>query len=216
MEEARANLSKLKMEGDLIDDYISTFENLLNRGEIPRSEVGAIEKFKDGLKYGVLATILKRDTWPTTIDDWEEAARREVRRFRVIKESLRRKGDVFGNPGQGKWNSHFQSALKRQKKNDVVPMEIDAASTGKPSKAKWSIQNEKLKKEGRCFGCQKIGHMKKDCPDKNPTYKKPLARIAETEENEPKESHKVARVIQSMDDQEREDLLDAMINDTGF
>ena len=60
---------------DLIDDYISSFENLLSRGEIPRTEVGAIEKFKDGLKYGVLATILRRDTWPTTIDDWEEAAR---------------------------------------------------------------------------------------------------------------------------------------------
>src|SRR5712675_673980 len=98
MEEARADLSKLQMEGDLIDDYISRFENLLSRGEIPRSEAGAIEKFKDGLKYGVLATILRRDTWPTTIDDWEEAARREVRRFRVIKESLRRKGDVFGSP----------------------------------------------------------------------------------------------------------------------
>jgi len=74
MEEARANLSKLKMDGDLIDDYISTFENLLSRGEIPRSEVGAIEKFKDGLKYGILVTILRRDTWPTTIDEWEEAA----------------------------------------------------------------------------------------------------------------------------------------------
>src|SRR5712671_4523389 len=88
VEEARANLAKLKMDGDLIDDYISNFENLLSRGEIPRSEVGAIEKFKDGLKYGILATILKRDTWPITIDKWEDAARREVRRFRVIKESL--------------------------------------------------------------------------------------------------------------------------------
>jgi hypothetical protein len=81
LEEARANLTKLKMDGNLIDDYISSFENLLSRGEIPRSEVGAIEKFKDGLKYGILATILRRDTWPITIDEWEEAARREVRRF---------------------------------------------------------------------------------------------------------------------------------------
>jgi len=46
--------------------------------------------------------------------------------------------------------------------------------------------------------------------------KKPLARIAKVEENEPKESHKVARAIKSMDDQEKEDLLDAMINETGF
>src|SRR5882762_8972679 len=204
MEEARADLSKLQMEGDLIDDYISRFENLLSRGEIPRSEVGAIEKFKDGLKYGVLATILRRDTWPTTIDDWEEAAHREVRRFRVIKESLRKKGDVFGSPRPNKWNNDFQNALKRQKKSDVVPMEIDAASIGKPNKQKWSDKNDKLKSEGRCFKCQKQGHMKKDCPE---WKRKPLARIAEAEE-EPKEGHKVARVIKSMDDQQREDLLD--------
>ena len=93
-------------------------------------------------------------------------------------------------------------------------MEIDAASTGKTNT--WSTKNNKLKKEGQCFKCQKIGHLKKDCPEWKNTTKKPLARIAEVEEGETKESHKVARVIKSMDDQEREDLLDAMINETGF
>jgi hypothetical protein len=215
MEEARADLVKLKMDGDHIDDYIAAFENLLSRGEIPRTEVGAIEKFKDGLKYGVLSTILKRDTWPTTIDEWEEAARREVRRFRVIKESLKRKGEPFGAPRQ-RWNDSFQSTLKRNKKSDVVPMEIDAASTKKAEGRKWSDKDEKLKKEGRCFKCQKQGHMKRDCPEKGDVPKRTFARITEAEEDEPKEGHKVARVIKAMTDQEREDLLDSMINDTGF
>jgi len=39
-------------------------------------------------------------------------------------------GDTFGPTRQSKWNSNFQSTLK-QKKSDVMPMEIDAASTGK-------------------------------------------------------------------------------------
>src|SRR5712672_1477719 len=91
-------------------------------------------------------------------------------------------------------------------------MEIDAASTGKANT--WSPKNDKLKKEGRCFKCQKIGHLKKDCPEWKNTTKKPLARIAK--EGETKESHKVARVIKSMDDQEREDLLDAMIKENVF
>ena len=76
IEQAHMELQKHKMEADLIDDYIVKFKNLLAKGGIPCTEVGAIEKFKDGLKRGVLQGILNQDTWPTTIDSWEESARR--------------------------------------------------------------------------------------------------------------------------------------------
>jgi hypothetical protein len=58
------------MEGNLVKEYIAKFENLLKRAEIPRTEVGAIEKFKSGLRKGLKA-ILSRDQWPETIDEWE-------------------------------------------------------------------------------------------------------------------------------------------------
>ena len=83
-------LQKHRMDGDLINEYIAKFKTLLSKGNIPRTEVGAIEKFKDGLKPGVLKGILIRDTWPTNIDEWEEAARREVRHFGIMKEALGR------------------------------------------------------------------------------------------------------------------------------
>jgi hypothetical protein len=85
VEQARIELNKLEMDGNLIDDYIAKFENLLRKAEIPRSEVGSIQKFKDGLKRSVLSAILCRDTWPETIDEWQDHARREVRR---LQESL--------------------------------------------------------------------------------------------------------------------------------
>ena len=91
------------MEGDLIDEYIAKFETLLSKGEIPWTEVEAIEKFKDGLKPGVLEGVLIRDTWPTNIDKWEEAARRKVCCFEIMKEALGRQGQPFGKPS--KWQA---------------------------------------------------------------------------------------------------------------
>jgi hypothetical protein len=43
------DLAKLEMEGNNIDDYIAKFENLLHKADIPHTEVGSIQKFKDGL-----------------------------------------------------------------------------------------------------------------------------------------------------------------------
>lgn len=83
------------MQGDQIDEYIAKFENLLKQAEIPCTEVGAIEKFHNGLQKGVTGAILKHNTWPTTIDEWEENARREVRRYAIMKEVLGGKSNPF-------------------------------------------------------------------------------------------------------------------------
>ena len=126
VEQARMELQKHHVDGDLVDEYIAKFETLLSKGEIPRTEVRAIEKFKDGLKPGVLKGILIRDTWPTNIDKWEEAARREVCRFEIMKEALGRQGQSFGKPP--KWQADAHKFLAK-KKNEPVPMEVDAATT---------------------------------------------------------------------------------------
>ena len=78
------------MEGDLIDEYIAKFETLLSKCEISWTEVGAIEKFKDGLKLGVFKDVLIRNTWPIYIDKLKDAARCEVCHFEIMKEALKR------------------------------------------------------------------------------------------------------------------------------
>jgi uncharacterized pyridoxal phosphate-containing UPF0001 family protein len=42
-------LARLEMEGNQVDEYIAKFENLLRKSDIPWTEVGSIQKFKDGL-----------------------------------------------------------------------------------------------------------------------------------------------------------------------
>jgi len=61
------------MVQDQINDYIAKFENLVCKAEIPCNEMGILEKFRDGLK-GIHGTIMRHDTWPESLDNWQEAA----------------------------------------------------------------------------------------------------------------------------------------------
>jgi hypothetical protein len=97
------DLAKLEMEGNNINDYIAKFENLLHKADIPHTEVGSIQKFKDGLRQGVLHAILNKERWPDTIDQWEEATRREVQRFSIIKEAMGNRANNFLSTKQAKW-----------------------------------------------------------------------------------------------------------------
>jgi hypothetical protein len=66
-------LDKLKMEGNLINEYIARFESLLKKAEILRNEIGVIIKFHDRLRKGLTATIYNKENWPNTLDKWQEA-----------------------------------------------------------------------------------------------------------------------------------------------
>ena len=93
------------MKEDNINKYIAKFENLLCKGEIPLDDVAALFRFKGGLRKGVHTAILKRDTWPTTLDKWQQHARREVRRFAIMKESLGENGNYNFSTKQAKWRT---------------------------------------------------------------------------------------------------------------
>ena len=227
VKQARTDLNKLEMAGDQIDEYIAKFENLLRKADIPHTETGAIEKFKDGLKRGIFGAIMKRDIWPTNIDEWEEAARREVRRYSIIKEAMGARGNPFMSTRQSRW----MEALKKTKprKDEAVPMDIDLARTEEVSAAKTrhfpqkNKDQERMKKEGLCFGCQQKGHLRQDCPKgKGPNSKtqpKAEGRVAAVEADDSKEEGSppdLARQIRSLDDEGRENLLTTLLENPDF
>ena len=134
------------MKEDNIDEYIAKFENLLHKGEIPRDDIAALFRFKGGLRKGVHTAILRRDTWPMTLDEWQQSARREVRRFGIVRESLGESGNYNLSTKQAKWKTaaqQFRSSGK-QRRDEAVLMEIDAAQV-RPRNPEREAKNTQLR-----------------------------------------------------------------------
>jgi hypothetical protein len=68
-------------EGD-IDTYIATFDNLLSKAGWTRGEEAA-DFFQKGLEDRVKREVLQRQTWPTTLQEWQEAARDETNCYKA-------------------------------------------------------------------------------------------------------------------------------------
>jgi hypothetical protein len=127
--------------------------------------VGVIIKFHNRLRKGLTATIYNNENWPDTLDEWQEAMQQQVCRLAIMKEALGLKGNNHLSTKQAKWCSNIPTKPTHCKKNDnVVPMEIDSAKI-QGQNPKKEAKNARLHKEGQCFKCHKIGHLKKNCPE---------------------------------------------------
>ena len=59
---------------DFIDEYITTFNELMDKLGYECTSDYITKKFKDGLLKTLLEKILDRDIWPETLDKWQNAA----------------------------------------------------------------------------------------------------------------------------------------------
>ncbi len=225
IEDAKIALSKVEMEGDQIDKYIAKFKGLLHKADIPRTEITVMTMSTNGLCKGIHATILWLDTWPTTLDGWEEAARREVQCAGIIKIQLGEQGNAHLSTCQSKWQFKAQQTLKPKKKDDAVPMEINASVLDKTTIDKQK-ENLCIWREGQCFKCGKQGHIKREWPEwkgkneKPPPYK-PKACVAKAVEPEEAleqtlDLTSLARSMKVLDSQKKEDLFDLLMEEPDF
>jgi hypothetical protein len=136
-----AKLETLRMAGDDVEMFIANFENLMRRAEYKRESVSMVHYFRQCLPTYLLRSIMKREAIPNTIDEWQSAARMEVKK-RALMEKLCYLAGFEGG-------------------------DTDAVQTGVTRLTRLSEEERaRLMKEGRCFECNGKGHRARDCPDK--------------------------------------------------
>ena len=166
---AHQKLMALKMYKNDIDNYIATFENLVRDAGYDRTSTGTMHLFAQGLNPQILKDILYSNTIPTTMNDWQKAAREEIKK-QAFRETM-----LPSNKPRYKWqferNYTNPFRPRRHPNDETVPMDVDPPvftqinrAHTKVNKAYTDEDKRKHRAEGRCFNCSRIGHMAKECP----------------------------------------------------
>ena len=158
----------LKMYKNEIDNYIATFENLVRDAGYDCTSTGTVYLFAQGLNPQILKDILYSNTIPTTMDEWQKAAHKKIKKQAFRETMLPSKQPCY------RWqfvnyNNHHRP---RQHPNDeTLPMDVDQPvftqinhAHTKINKAYTDKDKRKHRAKGRCFDCSRIGHMAKECP----------------------------------------------------
>ena len=165
-----AELTKLVMNGDEVDEHIIKFEHLMKKAGWERSSQGSLELFKQGLRVDFHWEILQKDSIPRTLDEWQEAARGEVRRRISIVASLGPRGCEFLSIQMNRRREPLGNPHTRRPRRGPDAIDTGVLTVGDGGRTGWRerglSENERKKRriEGRCFFCNRQGHFCKDCP----------------------------------------------------
>ncbi|KAI5118991.1 hypothetical protein M0805_009600 [Coniferiporia weirii] len=150
--EAQQALIKLKQTGTA-DDFNNQFQSLATRSGITSPEA-LIALYQAGLTPTLLKSIYNRDTMPTMITAWYQAASRSDNIYQRLRA-------IQGPPPPTQQNNRFRKFSNN-------PCTSNYNSTNSSSNANrmprlTPEEREKCFKEGHCLVCREKGHNSHDC-----------------------------------------------------
>jgi hypothetical protein len=155
---AEDRLNKLTMKGLDVDVYIATFTRLATAAEFELDSKALVGRFRSGLTERVHRCILNRENIPKTLEEWKEAARKEIVHISEIDNANFKNRRFIPRD-----TNTYQNTTP--KNNTPVPMDVDATTI--PFQKLTDTDREKYWKEGCCFRCCEKGHMARNCPKNN-------------------------------------------------
>jgi len=143
--------NKLRMHGSDINSYFAEFDRLIDETGYSRSDIGVLQKFKEGLQPSLVSEVLTHVTSaPATLATWKQKARERQTVYKELKNAgLHQKHPGGGpTPLQKKWAQqlglyNYQTPAQRATNhrpqysptsqssnwcNQVIPMDVDAGN----------------------------------------------------------------------------------------
>ena len=146
------------MKQENLNDYIAEFQSLANKAGYTLDEEATLNVFQNGLPNPLVVNIIKFHH-PVTWNEWTSAACIQHQEYVLLKDIMNnRKEKRFGGT-KGQWQKAFNH-----------PRDPNAMDIGR-TRARATLTKEekqKLQAEGRCFRCQKQGHISRNCPQRPP------------------------------------------------
>ena len=200
------------MQGNTLDEFIAEFEHLHSEAGWSSNDIGTITQFRCGLNTGLLKAIVQHVCpRPRMLREWFDAAHEQHNIWNKLKAAIE-DAKSTGPPTPPRRSTTYTRPSNAM---DVDAVRVDALA---------AEEKDRLAKEGRCFKCKKQGHISRKCLEREEN-KNALcrgnqgmtARAAAVEENG-KDQNKVeelARGIRELGEDEREGLLDLLL-EKGF
>jgi hypothetical protein len=183
-EKAHDQLQKLKMVSGNIDEYISEFQMLGHQANMDLDNVTALTLFARGLPEKLANACIDLDG-PELFEQWKNSAQRQHRAW-LKKQAIHWDYSKPAVPKpqispQGRWKglgNNWRSRGPQAPHPQLSRRDPNAMDTS-AGKATTEEQKVKFCLEGRCFECEKQGHIARNCPTK-----KTKARGAKVEEDQ--------------------------------
>ena len=156
---AAADLDKLRMQHDNVDEYITRFAELARKALYHENDLAVLEKFKSGLPLELLEPCMQHDI-PQNWEAWTRSARAR----QAILTSLK--------THQIKTTQRSPSPMKvctptPPSTPPATPMEVDKMYTI-PTRHQSPSPKDEEKRKGLCHLCKRHGHIQRHCPKKIP------------------------------------------------
>ena len=156
---AAADLDRLRMQHDNVDEYITRFAELARKALYHEDDPAVLEKFKSGLPLELLKPCVHHDN-PQNWEAWTRSAR--ARQAILTSLKAHRVDTVQRSPSPMKVCTPTPPSTPPS-----TPMEIDKVYTI-PARRQSPSPKDEEKRRGLCHLCKRHGHIQRHCPKKIP------------------------------------------------